>query len=119
MASRKTLISRDLHSVDLGVVNVLYDQVNATDWDVIVAHFLGIDHAGHRYGPDHVEMKLKLAQVDVWINRLLDQVDDDTIVWILGDHGMDGKGRGGFIQATMAATDPWRLTQRRSFIPRA
>lgn len=86
------LILRDLHSVDNGVVDILYDQVDATDWDVIIAHFLGVDHAGHRYGPNHDEMKKKLEQVDVWINRLLDQVDDDTIVYIVGDHGMDDKG---------------------------
>jgi phosphatidylinositol glycan class O len=83
---------RDLHSVDNGIVDILYDQIRAPDWDVIVAHFLGVDHAGHRYGPNHIEMKKKLAQVDIWINKLLDEVSDDTIVYIIGDHGMDDKG---------------------------
>jgi phosphatidylinositol glycan class O len=90
--TRVSNVFRDLHSVDNGIVDILYDQIRAKDWDVIVAHFLGVDHAGHRYGPNHVEMKKKLVQVDGWINKMLDEVDDDTIVYIIGDHGMDDKG---------------------------
>lgn len=34
------------------------------DWDVLVAHFLGVDHCGHRFGPDHPAMADKLTQMD-------------------------------------------------------
>lgn len=34
------------------------------DWDVLVAHFLGVDHCGHRFGPDHPAMAEKLTQMD-------------------------------------------------------
>lgn len=34
------------------------------DWDVLVAHFLGVDHCGHRFGPDHPAMAAKLTQMD-------------------------------------------------------
>ena len=34
------------------------------DWDVLVAHFLGVDHCGHRVGPDHPAMADKLTQMD-------------------------------------------------------
>ena len=34
------------------------------DWDVLVAHFLGVDHCGHRFGPDHPAMGQKLTQMD-------------------------------------------------------
>ncbi len=34
------------------------------DWDVLIAHFLGVDHCGHRFGPDHPAMAEKLSQMD-------------------------------------------------------
>ena len=34
------------------------------DWDILVAHFLGVDHCGHRFGPDHPAMADKLTQMD-------------------------------------------------------
>ena len=55
---------KDLDTVDNGVVNHLVPELNNNDWDVIIAHFLGVDHCGHRYGPDHPEMKRKLSQMD-------------------------------------------------------
>jgi phosphatidylinositol glycan class O len=39
-------------------------------WEVIVAHFLGVDHAGHRFGPSHPQMRQKLRQM----NGILQQV---------------------------------------------
>lgn len=38
--------------------------VSGGDWDVLVAHFLGVDHCGHRFGPDHPAMADKLTQMD-------------------------------------------------------
>lgn len=46
-------------SVCLLVLTVVGD-----DWDVLVAHFLGVDHCGHRFGPDHPAMADKLTQMD-------------------------------------------------------
>lgn len=33
-------------------------------WDLIIAHFLGVDHCGHRYGPLHSEMSRKLQEMN-------------------------------------------------------
>lgn len=41
---------KDLHTVDNGVIHHLAQEMQKQDWDVIVAHFLGVDHVGHRYG---------------------------------------------------------------------
>lgn len=38
--------------------------VEGDDWDVLIAHFLGVDHCGHRFGPDHPAMAEKLSQMD-------------------------------------------------------
>ncbi|KAI0244223.1 mannose-ethanolamine phosphotransferase gpi13 [Massospora cicadina] len=85
----------DLHSVDEGILanfDAVFNQTNGWNWDVIVTHFLGVDHCGHRYGPDHPEMALKLAQLDRFLERLYNQIGNDTILMVFGDHGMDRKG---------------------------
>ncbi|KAF5014332.1 hypothetical protein F66182_14718, partial [Fusarium sp. NRRL 66182] len=45
----------DLHTVDNGVNDNLFPLLhpqNLSKWDVVFGHYLGVDHAGHRYGPD-------------------------------------------------------------------
>lgn len=55
---------QDLDTVDDGVIEHLIPELNKGDWDVLIAHFLGVDHCGHRYGPNHPEMTRKLEQMD-------------------------------------------------------
>lgn len=54
----------DLHTVDRGVESHLEEEVAQPDWEVMVAHFLGVDHCGHRYGPNHPQMAAKLTQMN-------------------------------------------------------
>jgi phosphatidylinositol glycan class O len=55
---------KDLHTVDNGVLTHLVPELKNRDWDVLIAHFLGVDHCGHRYGPYHPVMAEKLTQMD-------------------------------------------------------
>lgn len=86
----------DLHTLDNGVLEhimpLLQDQEKKAKWDVMIAHFLGVDHAGHRYGPNHPAMTAKLQQMDLVIRDIVNALDDDTLLVIMGDHGMDTKG---------------------------
>ena len=41
-----------------------HSTVKGDDWDVLIGHFLGVDHCGHRYGPDHPAMADKLTQMN-------------------------------------------------------
>ncbi|CAG8605010.1 4777_t:CDS:1, partial [Cetraspora pellucida] len=88
----------DLHTVDNGILNLLGPTLklgndpDSSQWDVLIAHFLGVDHCGHRYGPDHPAMAEKLGQMDDMIRNVIRDIDDNTIVLIMGDHGMDSKG---------------------------
>lgn len=87
----------DLHSVDEGVTQHLLPLLDGTsaqanDWDVLIGHFLGVDHVGHRVGPSHPTMKSKLEQMDRFLRDVVDKIDDDTLLVVLGDHGMDPKG---------------------------
>ncbi|TFK51362.1 hypothetical protein OE88DRAFT_1680095 [Heliocybe sulcata] len=83
----------DLHSVDEGVIRHLFPLLEKPhSWDFIIAHFLGVDHAGHRVGPDHPTMKAKLAQMNEVLSRVVEQLDEETLLVLLGDHGMDRRG---------------------------
>lgn len=88
----------DLHTVDNGVLEHLYpllDCSRAPEWDVLIGHFLGVDHAGHRYGPDHYAMKEKLEQMNAVIEDTIAKIDDKTLLVVMGDHGMDRTGNHG------------------------
>lgn len=69
-------------------------EINTKDWDVIIAHFLGVDHCGHRYGPSHPEMANKLAQMNDIVTSVIEKIsqDKDTILFVFGDHGMTRTG---------------------------
>ncbi|KAF2734009.1 hypothetical protein EJ04DRAFT_494192 [Polyplosphaeria fusca] len=85
----------DLHTVDNGVTEHIFPLLhpaNTSKWDVIIGHYLGVDHAGHRYGPDHPAMAAKLSQMDEVFHRMIEQIDDSTLLVVMGDHGMDVKG---------------------------
>ncbi|GMK56312.1 hypothetical protein CspeluHIS016_0301520 [Cutaneotrichosporon spelunceum] len=84
----------DLHTVDNGVIEHLfpYLQKERGEWDVLIGHFLGVDHVGHRVGPDRDTMRDKLAQMDAVLRRVVYEMDDDTLLVVLGDHGMNPKG---------------------------
>ncbi|KAH3665446.1 hypothetical protein OGAPHI_003630 [Ogataea philodendri] len=87
----------DLHSVDNGVIEHLYPMIKdqGTEWDVLIGHFLGVDHCGHRYGPRHYAMKQKLDQMNSIIGDVIDSIDEDTLLVVFGDHGMDFTGNHG------------------------
>lgn len=86
----------DLHTVDDGVIEhifpLLREERYRGKWDVMFAHLLGVDHAGHRYGPDHDAMTAKLKQMDQMMKNIIDSIDEETLLVVLGDHGMDSKG---------------------------
>lgn len=63
-----------------------------SDWDMLVAHSLGVDHCGHKHGPYHPEMKRKLKEVDQMIRSIVNQMQDNTVLFVIGDHGMTDKG---------------------------
>lgn len=71
---------KDLHGVDNGVIAHLLPAVRErirvqaaaraapssgdSVGSIVVAHYLGVDHVGHRFGPVHPEMKSKLIQMN-------------------------------------------------------
>jgi phosphatidylinositol glycan class O len=105
----------DLHSVDNGVIEHLFPlmQKSAGDWDLLVGHFLGVDHVGHRVGPGHEAMREKLQQMDGVLRRVVERLDDETLLVVLGDHGMDPKGDHGGDGILETASATWIYSKTR------
>lgn len=108
----------DLHTVDNGVSEHIFPLLrpeNQNKWDIAIGHYLGVDHAGHRYGPDHFAMTEKLKQMDEVVERLMKGIDDNTLLVVMGDHGMDPKGdHGGESQGEVEAA-LWLYSKRPVF----
>lgn len=89
----------DLDTVDNGVIDYfneyLFDQEKHRDFDILIGHMLGVDHVGHKYGPDHFTMREKQLQVNDFISKIMNNIDDDTLLVVMGDHGMDHAGNHG------------------------
>ena len=86
----------DLHTVDNGVIDnllpLLTNSSRAHAWDFLIGHFLGVGHVGHRVGPHHPMMLAKQQQMNDVLKRAVDALDQDILLVVLGDHGMDRKG---------------------------
>ena len=108
----------DLHTVDNGVIDNIFPLLDASgkgDWDLLIGHCLGVDHAGHRYGPDHAAMTAKLQQMDGFIRKVTESIDDDTLLIVMGDHGMDGKGDHGGESDDEVEAALWMYSKRPVF----
>lgn len=84
-----SFVVKDLHTVDSAVLQHLYPELdNPNRWDVLVAHFLGVDHCGHWLGRNHPAMAAKLTQLDQAIRSVVSKITDDTLLLVMSDHGM-------------------------------
>ncbi|KAI5299522.1 hypothetical protein KEM56_003174, partial [Ascosphaera pollenicola] len=88
---------------------------NSTQWDVVFAHLLGVDHAGHRYGPQHTAMAAKLKQMNTLIEDVMQKIDDETLLVVLGDHGMDAKGDHGGESDDEIEASLWMYSKKPAF----
>ncbi|CAM9410497.1 unnamed protein product [Choristocarpus tenellus] len=101
--------TRDLHTVDDGILSHLRAELARPEWTVFVAHFLGVDHVGHTFGPASQAMEDKLEQMDAALREIFSVVGEDTLVLVMGDHGMteDGNHGGATQEETGAALVVW------------
>lgn len=82
----------DLDTIDTKIKEILPKELEKDDWDILIAHFLGVDHCGHKYGPLHPEMSRKLSEMDEVIRDTINRMDNDTVLIVAGDHGMTQSG---------------------------
>ena len=61
----------------------LYSELKtAGSWDVLIGHFLGVDHAGHKFGPNHPEMGRKLGEMNAVIQHVTGKETVEEIYFI-------------------------------------
>ncbi|XP_053966273.1 GPI ethanolamine phosphate transferase 3 [Anastrepha ludens] len=82
----------DLDTIDNKIKQYLPKELGKEDWKVLIAHFLGVDHCGHKYGPMHEDMARKLDEMNEVIKSVVSKMDSDTILLVMGDHGMTASG---------------------------
>ncbi|EPY49287.1 pig-O [Schizosaccharomyces cryophilus OY26] len=107
----------DLHGVDRKVNRYIFDYIEKAPWDILIAHYLGVDHVGHRLGPNHPTMTEKLKEMNECIKKTMDLIDDDTLLLVMGDHGMDGKGNHGGDSFDEINSVLWMYSKRPAFKP--
>ncbi|KAL4573203.1 hypothetical protein LXL04_020002 [Taraxacum kok-saghyz] len=92
---------KDLDTVDNGCISHLIPTLYDDDWDVLIAHFLGVDHAGHIFGVDSDQMIAKLEQYNDQLEKVVevlqkqsgkDGLHENTLLVVMGDHGQTVNG---------------------------
>lgn len=78
----------DLDTVDMAINQRLPSELERDDWSLLVLHYLGVDHCGHKHGPLHVEMSRKLREMNELIEKIAVHMPDDAVLLVIGDHGM-------------------------------
>ena len=60
----------DFTEVDDNVTKNAYKELKRNDWDIIILHYLGLDHIGHLEGPAGELAKSKLIEMDDIIKNI-------------------------------------------------
>ncbi|AET40668.1 mannose-ethanolamine phosphotransferase LAS21 Ecym_6288 [Eremothecium cymbalariae DBVPG len=85
----------DFEEVDRNVTRHLPYDLSYQEWDILILHYLGLDHIGHKGGSASQFMFPKHIEMDAVIKDIYDAVDERTLVCVLGDHGMNDMGNHG------------------------
>lgn len=93
---------KDTVQVDKNVSRHLRDELNRDDWDLLILHYLGLDHVGHVGGRNSFLMPPKLKEMDEVIKMIhlstIQPQDNDqgrTLLMVVSDHGMTENGNHG------------------------
>lgn len=63
---------QDFYEVDENVTRHLDNRLAHTkDWDMLILHYLGLDHIGHVQGPHGDAMPSKMREMDIIIQKLV------------------------------------------------
>ena len=78
-------------------------ELQHSDWNALIMHYLGLDHIGHKAGPRSPNMLPKQQEMDGIVETIYNAMVDPehphlhrTLLVLCGDHGMnDGGNHGG------------------------
>jgi len=92
----------DYTEIDENVTRHLDVELSSQDWNVMILHYLGLDHIGHLEGPYSHLVAPKLEEMDDIIKKIATKLFDRTttnneksLLLICGDHGMSEAGSHG------------------------
>ncbi|PIA56333.1 hypothetical protein AQUCO_00700574v1 [Aquilegia coerulea] len=90
---------KDTVEVDHNVSRHIEAELMDSNWDLLILHYLGLDHVGHIGGRNSVLMTPKLKEMDEVIKRIHLTISDDhhgqTLLVVVSDHGMTDSGNHG------------------------
>ncbi|XP_023165186.1 GPI ethanolamine phosphate transferase 2 [Drosophila hydei] len=97
VANNDSFFVNDFYEGDQSVTNALAEELEKTDWKLLILHYLGLDHIGHVEGNESPRIKIKLKEMDDAVKKILNHKHmDNYLLMLTGDHGMaDGGGHGG------------------------
>ncbi|GJQ78308.1 hypothetical protein Trydic_g22146 [Trypoxylus dichotomus] len=89
----------DYTEVDNNVTRNAREELEREDWDIMILHYLGLDHIGHVTGPFSPLIQPKLREMDEIIEEIYNAtLGERRLVVVTGDHGMkDSGGHGVFL----------------------
>lgn len=88
----------DFTEVDNNVTRHLKNELKSDEWDVLILHYLGMDHIGHKGGPHSPFMPPKQAEMDDVVRTIFELTIENspsTLMILMGDHGMNEVGNHG------------------------
>lgn len=90
----------DFTEVDNNVTRHISGELENDDWNVMVLHYLGLDHIGHKGGPRSSNMLPKQTEMDGIVKEIYTAIEtqshlQSTLFVLLGDHGMNDAGNHG------------------------
>ncbi|KAF7555222.1 hypothetical protein G7046_g6594 [Stylonectria norvegica] len=90
----------DFTEVDNNVTRNIAGELQNNDWGLMVLHYLGLDHIGHKAGPRSSNMIPKQREMDGIVRILFEAIEstqhlESTLLVLCGDHGMNDAGNHG------------------------
>ncbi|KAL8861357.1 MAG: hypothetical protein Q9178_002229 [Gyalolechia marmorata] len=90
----------DFTEVDHNVTRNVPAALDQDDWTGMILHYLGLDHIGHKSGPNSPHMIPKQAEMDDIVRSIYRGLEtkshlQSTLLVLCGDHGMNDAGNHG------------------------
>ncbi|XP_044500909.1 GPI ethanolamine phosphate transferase 2 isoform X4 [Mangifera indica] len=93
---------KDTVQVDQNVSRHLGDELSRDDWNLLILHYLGLDHVGHIGGRNSVLMAPKLLEMDQIVKiihtsiiQMQESDQGNMLLLVVSDHGMTESGNHG------------------------
>ncbi|OJJ52571.1 hypothetical protein ASPSYDRAFT_164083 [Aspergillus sydowii CBS 593.65] len=90
----------DFTEVDTNVTRHVPGELVRNDWSALIMHYLGLDHIGHKSGPQSSYMIPKQHEMDSIVTQVYRAMEQEehlqsTLFILCGDHGMNDAGNHG------------------------